>query len=113
MPRLVSVSAALCPLTLLGLLALQTSSYAQTPIPVTPDNFERAESDGYFAATAQQAGGVGKLHHNRDLMPVEKQTVVRPNRDTLYSGGIFDLDAGPVTVTMPDGTEYSAEVVTT
>lgn len=24
------------------------------------------------------------------------------NRDTLYSSGIFDLDAGPVTVTLPD-----------
>jgi hypothetical protein len=24
------------------------------------------------------------------------------NRDTLYSSGVFDLDAGPVTITMPD-----------
>ena len=24
------------------------------------------------------------------------------NRDTLYSSGVFDLDAGPVTVTLPD-----------
>jgi hypothetical protein len=24
------------------------------------------------------------------------------NRDTLYSGAVFDLDAGPVTITLPD-----------
>jgi len=30
------------------------------------------------------------------------QTIVRLNRDTLYSSGIFDLDAGPVTITLPD-----------
>jgi hypothetical protein len=27
---------------------------------------------------------------------------VRPNRDTLYSSGVFDLDGGPVTVTLPE-----------
>ena len=28
--------------------------------------------------------------------------VVRMNRDTLYSSAVFDLDASPVTITMPD-----------
>jgi hypothetical protein len=28
--------------------------------------------------------------------------IVRPNRDTLYSMAVFDLDAGPVTITLPD-----------
>jgi len=28
--------------------------------------------------------------------------VVRQNRDTLYSAAVFDLDAGPVTITVPD-----------
>ncbi len=27
---------------------------------------------------------------------------MRPNRDTLYSMSVFDLDAGPVTITLPD-----------
>ena len=27
---------------------------------------------------------------------------MRPNRDTLYSFAVFDLDAGPVTITLPD-----------
>ena len=27
---------------------------------------------------------------------------MRLNRDTIYSSGVFDLDAGPVTLTLPD-----------
>jgi hypothetical protein len=69
---------------------------------VTPDNFIRAESDLYFAQTLNTAGGIGRLYHYREIMPVEKQIVIRPNRDTLYSSAVFDLDAGPVTITMPD-----------
>jgi hypothetical protein len=33
---------------------------------------------------------------------IEEQFVIRPNRDTLYSFAVFDLDAGPVTITLPD-----------
>ena len=69
---------------------------------VTADNFNRAETDLYFASAANEAGGVGKFFHRRDVMPVDKQTVVRANRDTLYSSAVFDLDAGPVTITLPD-----------
>ena len=53
----------------------------------------------YFALFASQ-GGFGKFEMLRDL-PLEN-TGVRPNRDTLYSLAVFDLDAGPVTITMPD-----------
>src|SRR6185312_14258647 len=28
--------------------------------------------------------------------------IVRPNRDTLYSFAVVDLDAGPVTITLPE-----------
>jgi hypothetical protein len=70
--------------------------------PLTAHNFNRAESDMYFAQTIKLAGGIGKLYHRRELEPIEKQLVIRANRDTLYSAGVFDLDAGPVMVTMPD-----------
>ena len=33
---------------------------------------------------------------------IDNQTVIRLNRDTLYSSAVFDLDAGPVTITLPD-----------
>ena len=68
---------------------------------VTPDNFIRAETDWYFGNIVRQ-GGFGKFFHNRVLTPVDGQLVVRENRDTLYSGAVFDLDAGPVTITLPD-----------
>ena len=71
-------------------------------IPVTADNFVRAESDTYMAGVARDSGGVGKFFHRREPATIENQTVIRLNRDTLYSSGIFDLDAGPVTVTLPN-----------
>jgi hypothetical protein len=73
----------------------------QTPVPVTVDNYNRAESDASFTGVVKR-GSFGKLDHSRELKPIDQQTVVRPNRDTLYSEGVFDLDADPVTITMPD-----------
>ncbi|MGC2079250.1 MAG: DUF1254 domain-containing protein, partial [Xanthobacteraceae bacterium] len=75
---------------------------ASPPISVTPDNFNRAESDMYFASSAKEAGGLGKLFHRRDVVQVDRQPVVRANRDTLYSSGVFDLNDGPITITMPE-----------
>lgn len=72
------------------------------PVPVSADNFTRAETDTYFANIVKMAGGVGRFLHRRELEPVENQIVVRPNRDTLYSAAVFDLDAGPVTITLPE-----------
>jgi hypothetical protein len=74
---------------------------AQPSVPVNADNFVRAESDLYFAGTAND-GGFGTFFHNREPTPIDRQVVVRMNRDTLYSGAVFDLDAGPVTITMPE-----------
>lgn len=45
---------------------------------------------------------MGKLTHERALADIANQTVIRLNRDTLYSSGVFDLEAGPVTITVPD-----------
>jgi hypothetical protein len=74
--------------------------------PVTADNFVRAETDLYFSSIANK-GGFGKFEHNREPTPIDEQTVVRMNRDTIYSGAVFDLDAGPVTITLPDaGTRF-------
>jgi hypothetical protein len=45
---------------------------------------------------------LGKFGHNREPTPIDKQTVIRMNRDTLYSAAVFDLDAGPATIILPD-----------
>ncbi len=69
--------------------------------PVTPKNFVRAETDLYFRSFVKEAG-FGKLISARAPTSVEDQKVVRMNRDTLYSHGLFDLSAGPVMITLPD-----------
>jgi hypothetical protein len=68
---------------------------------VTPDNFVRAESNLYMAGQAKD-GAFGLFKHTREPAPVDRQLIVRLNRDTIYSSGLFDLDAGPVTITLPD-----------
>jgi hypothetical protein len=78
------------------------ASGAGDTIAVTADNFVRAETDLYFGGIVKDAGGIGRFFHNRQPTPLDKQVVIRMNRDTLYSGAVFDLDAGPVTVTLPD-----------
>jgi hypothetical protein len=91
----------------LGIACVAIAVSAQSPspsptggsVPVTADNFIRAETDMYFAGFAKQ-GALGKFKHSRDL-PLEEPGV-RSNRDTLYSLAVFDLDAGPVTITLPD-----------
>jgi hypothetical protein len=90
-----------------ALLAALTISYSagafaqETAAPLSLDNFARAESDGYIANIVKE-GGLGKFSHNREPASIDNQTVIRLNRDTLYSFGVFDLDAGPVMIAMPD-----------
>lgn len=72
------------------------------PITVNATNFIRAETDLYFSAVVAARGGVGLLGHDRAMTPIDDQAIIRMNRDTLYSSALFDLDAGPVTVTLPD-----------
>lgn len=89
----------------LALLASCTSTVAAAAlsgVPVTVDNFARAESDLYFGNVVKDAGGVGKFGHHREMMPIDKQLVIRSNRDTVYSAAVFDLNAGPVTIALPD-----------
>lgn len=86
-----------------------SQSMSAAPAPVTVDNFVRAESDLYVAALAKQSGGLGKLLHRREPASIDHQTVIRLNRDTFYSSAVFDLDAGPVTISLPDaGKRYMA-----
>lgn len=71
--------------------AVSTVALAQTaPLAVTPDNFRRAETDSHFASLAKR-GGLGNFLHRRE-----------PTPDTLHSEAVFDLDAGPVTITLAD-----------
>ena len=89
----------------LSLAVISSIALAQTlsdpTVPVTIDNYNRAQSDVYFALIAK-GGGFGKFRHGRDIAPIGRGGIIRPNRDTLYSLAVFDLDAGPVTIALPD-----------
>jgi hypothetical protein len=78
----------------------QSAAAAGKTIPVTVDTFVRAETDRYFKQRYEQ-GAFGKLHHERGPVDVDKQLVIRMNRDTPYSTGIFDLTQ-PLTLVKPD-----------
>jgi hypothetical protein len=86
------------------IVAFASFAHAQgsEPIPVTVDNFIRAETDLYFGSVAVKDGALGKFYHNREVARIDDQKVIRQNRDTLYSVAVFDLDPGPVTITLPD-----------
>ena len=85
--------------TALIILAMMTTmSFASEPVNI--DNFTRAETDHYLKKRTDD-GFYGKIKHIPDPIMVDNQPVVRANRDTLYSYGVFDLTE-PVTITMPN-----------
>lgn len=93
------------------LLVAATPMFAQQggakTVPVTWETFVRAETHRTFNNYVK-LGAFGKFFHLRAVTPIDKQDVVRMNRDTRYSIGVFDLTT-PLTVTMPDaGDRYIA-----
>jgi hypothetical protein len=84
------------------LASAPVAALAQPASLVTPDNFIRAETDRALADEIMLNHSFGKFNHRRELLPLNQQVMPRVNRDTLYSTAVFDLDAGPATISMPD-----------
>jgi hypothetical protein len=96
--------------SLAAVLAAATAGAASAAERVTVDNFTRVETDYYFKKRAD-AGCLGKLCQERGPSPVDRQGIVRLNRDTPLSSGLFDL-ATPVTIVKPDtGKRFQSMVV--
>ncbi len=86
-----------------------TAAIADTK-PVTWDNWVRAETDKMLKSYVD-LGGFGKFYNIRTPTPIDAQKVMRMNRDTLYSFGVFDLTS-PVTITKPDsGNRFQSMMV--
>ncbi len=85
----------------LSLLLPLTAVHAQDARSVTVETFVRAESDTAIRNIYDQVGGLGKFGHLRTPTPLDNQTIIRMNRDTLYSPAILDLST-PATVILPD-----------
>jgi hypothetical protein len=77
-----------------------TEAVVAHTLQVTPDNFARAETDMQFM-TVVKRGGFGRLVHDRDFPPAGRQPVAWADADVLSSRGVFDLELGPVTITLP------------
>lgn len=99
-PRLICLTAVL--------LAAGLASAAQ---PVTTANFNRAETDWVMGIQAK-TGCFARLCTESGPAPLDKQQVIRMNRDTPYSRGVFDLTS-PVTISLPEtgGRFQSLQVV--
>ena len=78
---------------------------------VNSDTFVRAENDRMFHDLQRDAGGINRFLHNREPADISKQTVIRLNRDTLYSFAVVDISEG-ATFTIPDhGDRYLSAMV--
>ena len=81
-------------------LIAQARSSSATGVQVTQKTYCRAESDRTFFNISRMAGGVNRFFHFRAVTPLDKQTVIRMNKDTLYSMGVVDTSRG-ATITVP------------
>jgi hypothetical protein len=57
------------------------------------------------------SGEVNQFFHNRTPAPVDNQTVIRMNRDTLYSYAVVDLAAGALLTIPEHGKRYLSAMV--
>ena len=79
------------------------------PVVVTPETYIRAESDRNFRNFAGLTGGVNRFFHIRTPTPLDKQTVIRMNQDTLYSAVVVDTAKG-ATITLPEVADRAVHV---
>ncbi len=94
-----------------ALLLGSAASAADNKVTVNVDNFARAETDMQIGRMLKATNGVNKWSHNRLPTPLDKQNVIRMNRDTLYSFALVDISKG-ATVTLPDaGKRYMSMMV--
>ncbi len=66
------------------------------PVIVNVDNFVRAETAAQFDRHLKVVGGVNKWLHLRQPTPLDQQSVIRMNRDTLYSSVLVDISKVPL-----------------
>lgn len=78
---------------------------------VNADNFVTAETARMFHDLQRDAGGVNRFSHNRAPAAIDKQTVIRLNRDTLYSFAVVDVAQG-ATLSIPEhGDRYLSAMI--
>ncbi|SHK24946.1 Protein of unknown function [Rubritalea squalenifaciens DSM 18772] len=83
-------------------IALLSIYSLQAEEKVTAENYIRAETDFAFADFQKNAGGkINSFFYITKPTPLDQQSVVRMNKDTLYAGSVVDTEGG-ATVTIPE-----------
>lgn len=82
-------------------ITLKGMTMTDTSPVVTYANFSRIETLRMFTAISANADGANRWNHYRVPTPIDQQTVIRMNRDTLYSAAIIDVSEG-ATITIPE-----------
>src|SRR5210317_1060110 len=110
-PRLMTnASIGIC-LAILSIASASDAGDRATPVVVNADNFVRAETAAQFDRIVEMAGGVNRFFHLRGPTPLDQQTIIRMNRDTIYSAAVVDISQG-ATFTVPDaGDRYMSIMV--
>jgi len=88
-----------------GWAILAASRYREDPaVPITVDvdNYATAEVASQIDRFVALGAVMNEWIHFRRPTPLDQQSVIRMNRDTLYSVAVVDISAG-ATLTVPDG----------
>ena len=110
-PRLMTSAAIGVCLAVLSIALAPSASAQAEPVIVNVENFVRAETAAQFDRVVANAGGVNRFFHLREPAPLDQQTVIRMNRDTIYSSALVDISEG-ATLTVPDaGDRYMSVMV--
>jgi hypothetical protein len=96
------------------LFVVQFAYADDAPIPVNVDNFVRVETalqiDSFLESYV--GGKINTWGHIRVPSPIDNQTIIRMNRDTLYSGIIVDISQGATLIVPETGNRYMSIQVT-
>ncbi len=98
---------------IISIMTLSTSYHAlagEAP-EVTIHNYVRAETDVQMQTYSEKFDCFGKFYHVREAHDVTSTDTIRPNRDTIYSWGVFDVTS-PLVVELPaPGDRYQSLMV--
>lgn len=79
----------------------ENTAMASETVPLTLEQFPTAETHFMMQLGVETQDSFGQWFHARGFTPIDKQNVVRMNRDTLYSSVALDLTE-PATIIKPD-----------
>jgi len=93
-------------------IAFASNAHAQAEtVIVNVENFVRAETAAQFDRIVETAGEVNRFFHLREPAPLDKQIVIRMNRDTIYSGAVVDISKGATLIVPDAGDRYMSIMV--